>query len=172
MPALLLPAIWDKKVDHTWRCLPENKNLSCYLYVQSTNLVQCPILIFRKRNRLVNGATLLNRSFWYLRRGKAYKIEKLPQHFCKACKMIVRHSKHLKVSQSRKKILVHLQFSQKMNTLMLIFALAYWGKKFSFLFLGVLKKPKSPIEINWHLKRTAFLSASWQIFRTFNLSLL
>ena len=31
---------------------------------------------------------------------------------------------------------------------MLIFALAYWGRNFSFVFL---KKPKNPFEINWPL---------------------
>ena len=32
-----------------------------------------------------------------------------------------------------------------------IFALTYWGRNLSFVFLEELKKPKSPFEINWPL---------------------
>ena len=34
---------------------------------------------------------------------------------------------------------------------MLSFSLAYWGQNFFVRFLGELKKPKSPFEINWPL---------------------
>ena len=41
-----------------------------------------------------------------------------------------------------------LQFSQKTNLKTQIFAIAYWGRNFFVGFLGVLKKPKCPFEIN------------------------
>ena len=46
----------------------------------------------------------------------------------------------------------------KMNLKMLIFALAYWGRNFLFVFLGELKKPKSPFEINWPLQHGTTLT--------------
>jgi hypothetical protein len=36
---------------------------------------------------------------------------------------------------------------------MFIFALAYCGRNFTFIFFGELKKPKSPFEINWPLSK-------------------
>ena len=48
-----------------------------------------------------------------------------------------------------------LQFSQKTNLKTQIFALAHWGRNFSFVFLGDLKKLKCPLEINGPLTAAA-----------------
>ena len=44
-----------------------------------------------------------------------------------------------------------LQSSQKTNLKMLIFALAYYGRNFSFVFWENWKQTKRPFEINWPL---------------------
>ena len=59
-----------------------------------------------------------------------------------------------------------LKFSQKTNLKTQIFDQAHWGKKNLFLFLGGLKKPKCPFEINWPLGAPFlilfFTAGSWE----------
>ena len=52
---------------------------------------------------------------------------------------------------------------------MLIFALAYWGRNFSFVFWGELKKTKSPFKINWPLEAAGKLEFLHQFYKVFPL---